>query len=153
MTNSESDFTVTDGVLSFDGNAPFRATVKGRPINSYSGGRKGQKRRDWKEERKAWKKRVTHIVKDERERAQWKPADRYAVTLQFRFCPNYENEKRDVDNYVKPVLDGLRDGLGVDDSRFRILLIRRLDVESKEEGVRIFVSSTGKVPDDTKATH
>lgn len=80
--------------------------------------------------------------------APWNPADRYAVTLQFRFCPTYENERRDIDNYVKPVLNGLDEGLGVDDSNFRILLIQRVrDAKSpKEEGVRMFVSSSGNAP-------
>ena len=68
----------------------------------------------------------------------------------------------DVDNFVKPVLDGLAAGLfypentdsreiprfdihhGVDDSNFWILLIHRLPnpPSHEEEGVRLFVSST-----------
>ena len=149
MPNSESDLTMKDGVLWFTGETkPFCTTVKGRRIiNSTPGGRKRQKRRAWREARKDWIEHVECAVKAERAGAAWDRADRYAVTLQFRFC-RHENERLDVDNYVKPVLDGLALGLGVDDSNFRILLIRRLgDADSpEEEGVRLFVSSSGNAP-------
>ena len=149
MSNSDSDFTMKDGVLSFKGETKtFCTTVKGRRIiNSTPGGRKRQKRRAWREARKDWIKQVECAVKTKRAGAPWIPADRYAVTLQFRFC-RHEKERLDVDNYVKPVLDGLALGLGVDDSNFRILLIHRLpDAETpEEEGVRLFVSSSGNAP-------
>lgn len=84
-------------------------------------------------------------VEAERGKTPWVSEDRYAVTLQFRFC-RHPNQTLDAHNFVKPVLDGLADGLGVDDSNFRILLIHRLrDAGSPEgEGVRLFVSSSGK---------
>ena len=149
------------GVLWFTGETkPFCTTVKGRRIiNSTPGGRKRQKRRAWREARKDWIKQVECAVKTKRAGAPWIPADRYAVTLQFRF--HRRPTKLDVDNYVKPVLDGLAAGLfldkdpgeietfaahhGVDDSNFRILLIHRLpDAETpEEEGICLFVSSTG----------
>ena len=144
MSKPESDLTMIDGVLRFKGEPePVSWWVEGSPINSFAGGRKGPAYQAWNKARHTWVTDVTRAVKAERG-APWSPADRYAVTLQFRFRPAYENEKRDVDNYIKPVLDGLADGLGVDDSNFRILLIHRLpDAESPaEEGVRLFVSST-----------
>ena len=134
MPNSESDFTLKNGVLRFNGEAKTVSTsVKGPVIHS----KHREKLRKWREE-------VTCAVEAERGGAPWIPEDRYAVTLQFRFC-RHENEILDVDNYIKPVLDGLAEGLCVDDSNFRILLIHRLpNAETpEEEGVRLFVSSTG----------
>ena len=133
MSNSESEFTLKDGALRFNGEArSFRATVGGPIINPQT--QPSLRVQDWKE-------KVTRAVKDERGGAQWSPEHLYAVTLQFRIC-RHENQKLDVDNYVKPVLDGLAKGLGVDDSRFRILLIRRLHDDTEPEEVRLFVSST-----------
>lgn len=137
MSNSESDLTLIDGVLTFNGEPePVPWWVEGPIVHPKHGDR-----------RPAWRKKVAAKVNAERGKAPWVPEDRYAVTLQFRFS-RHQNQKLDVDNYVKPVLDGLADGLRVDDSNFRILLIHRLrDAESREEeGVRLFVSSSGKAP-------
>ena len=134
MSNLESDLTLKDGVFRFNGEArSFRATVEGPIIHP--------KHRD---RGPAWKEKVAAEVKAVRGEAPWVPEDRYAVTLQFRFC-RPENQKLDVDNFVKPVLDGLADGLCVDDSRFRILLIHRLPnaETTEEEEVCLFVSSKG----------
>ena len=136
MSLSESEFTLKDGVLRFNGEArSFRATVEGSIINPQT--QPSLRVQDWKE-------KVARAVKAKRGGAQWCSKHRYAVTLQFRFC-RHPNQKLDVDNFVKPVLDGLRDGLCVDDSRFRILLIHRLPnaETTEEEVVCLFVSSTG----------
>jgi len=113
-----------------------------------------------------WKLRLASEVKAKRGR-DWDPDEhgpgehRYAVTLRFRF--RSRPTKLDVDNYVKPVLDGLAAGLflpenrdpsdlrtfaahhGVDDSHFQTLLIRRLldlpdSKEREDEEVHLFVS-------------
>ena len=154
MPNSESDFTMKDGVLRFKGEAKSLCIrVKGPVINSVPSPKRRQELRPWKE-------KVARAVKAKRGGARWVSEDRYAVTVRFRFC-RHENQTLDVDNYVKPVLDGLAAGLfldkdpgeietfaahhGVDDSNFRILLIHRLpDAETpEEEGICLFVSSTG----------
>ncbi|MDE2880492.1 MAG: RusA family crossover junction endodeoxyribonuclease [Acidobacteriota bacterium] len=161
MPNSESDFTLQDGVLRFNDEAKsLRATVEGRIINSAT------KNREWKEQ-------VACTVKAQRG-DQWCSKHLYAVTLQFRF--RQLRTPRDVDNYVKPVLDGLAAGLfleedkflpdghidiptfavhyGVDDSNFRTLLIRRLPDAAntlEQEEVHLFVSRAG-APPDTEAT-
>jgi len=161
MSIPESEFTLKDGVLRFNDEAKRVATsVKGRIINSRSGGRQGSARQAWNRARQAWIRDVACVVKAKRGRDRWCSKHRYAVTLQFRFHPR--PTPLDVDNYVKPVLDGLAAGLfsekdpadietfaahnGVDDSNFRTLLIRRLpdlpDDQEPEE-VRLFVSSTG----------
>ena len=157
MSNSESDFTMKDGVLRFRGKPePVPWWVEGPVVNSVT---------ERKEKLREWKERVALAVRDKRGGDPWCPDHLYAVTVQFHFRP-LRNQKLDVDNFVKPVLDGLAAGLflpedkdprdlptfaahhGVDDSNFRILLIHRLrDQEPPEEGgVRLFVSTTGKAP-------
>lgn len=157
MTKSETDFTLKDEVLTFDTEAsPFRVTVKGPIIKTD------------KEQTHDWKVRVACAVRTKRRRI-WCPDHQYAVTLQFRFAPRADpSQEGDVDNYIKPVLDGLAAGLflsddqdprdlprekwnrnttkELDDSNFRTLLICRLDdlPDGKgvdEEEVCLFVSS------------
>ena len=151
MPNSESDLTMEHGVLRFKCDPkPVSWWVEGPVINSAT---------EHREKLREWKVKLARAVKEERG-GGWNPEHLYAVTLQFRFHPR--PTKLDVDNYVKPVLDGLAAGLflpdgtdpgeverfdvhhGVDDSNFRILLIQRLlDAKSREEEeVRLFVSST-----------
>ena len=158
MSNSESDFELEDGVLSFKGEAKSLCVrVKGTVIHFDPSPKRQQ-------EFRPWKVKVARIVKAKRGGDPWCSRHLYAVTLQFRFHPR--TQELDVDNYVKPVLDGLAAGLflpedtdpadvwpfdshhDVDDSNFRILLIHRLrDVETpKEEEVLLFVSSSGKPP-------
>ena len=156
MSNSENNFSVSDGVVRFNEEANrFSTWVQGPIIHTKAAEKLGD-----------WKKRLASIVKAKRD-ARWKSCHLHAVTLEFRFCPPNKEGQRDVDNYVKPVLDGLAAGLflpddkdpahlerfdvyhgGVDDSSFRILLIHRLpDAETpEEEGVRLFVSSSGNAP-------
>jgi len=157
MANSESGLTMKDGVLMFKGQPePVPWWVKGPVINSVT---------EHKKKLREWKEKVALAVKDRRGGDPWCSDHLYAVTLQFHFRP-LRNQKQDVDNFVKPVLDGLAAGLflsedqdvreiptfaaqhGVDDSNFRILLIHRLrNAETEaEEGVRLFVSSTGNAP-------
>ena len=172
MSILESEVALKGGVLRFNDEAKRVATrVKGRIINSVPSPKRRQELRPWKD-------KVALAIRDVRGRAPWDAEDRYAVTLQFRFR-HRPNQKLDVDNYVKPVLDGLAAGLflredinpsdrrdlptyaahhGVDDSNFRILLIRRLTdlhdgKESEDEEVHLFVSNTERVqePDASPA--
>ena len=108
----------------------------------------------------AWKLKVASDVRSKRGVTQWDPADRYAVTLGFSFCPQLHGggaQELDVENYVKPTLDALAAGLfsepgedlasiprwDYDDSNFSTLLIHRLpDAPTADvEGVAIFVSA------------
>ncbi|MDE3260863.1 MAG: RusA family crossover junction endodeoxyribonuclease [Acidobacteriota bacterium] len=152
MPNSESDVTLTrDGVLRFKGEAePDPWWAQGQPIPN-SQRYKKKKRTEYQR----WKDCIRAAVKAKCEEvgAKWTSSDRYAVTLHFRFCQRpYPPHEPDLDNCVKPVLDGLKEGLGVDDRKFRTLLIRHLYVNSKEEeGVCIFVS-TADSPANTEAT-
>ena len=158
MPNSENDSTLKDRVLRFDGEAAsFSETVNGPILNFASKDKEGLRE---------WKVRLARAVQARRGR-DWDPDEhppnehRYAVTLRFRF--QSRPTKLDVDNYVKPVLDGLAAGLflpenedpgdlstfaahnGVDDSHFRTLLIRRLPdlpdgKEREDEEVHLFIS-------------
>ena len=156
MSILESEFTLKDGVLRFNEEAnSISKWVKG-PIIKFTSPQSEKLRK--------WMVRLARAVKAKRG-GDWCSDCLHTVTLEFRFCPP-PKEKRDVDNYVKPVLDGLAAGLflpentdpgeverydidhGVDDSNFRILLIHRLpNAETpEEEGVRLFVSTTGNAP-------
>ena len=168
MLNSESDFTISDGVLKFkDEHRSFPAPlwVEGEPIHSH--------RKDKKSALRRRKECVACAVKADRGGAPWDRTHLYAITLEFRFRRRpHSSQEGDVDNYVKGVLDALAAGLflpesedpcdlpetwamkdGVDDSNFRILLIRRLpNAETpEEEGVRLFVSTTGRPAENDAA--
>lgn len=156
MSKSTSSFSLTDGVLKFEEETKSLSTwVPGPVISTFT--RQTRSLREWKE-------RVACVVKKER-KAKWNSKILYAVTLEFRFDPESRPILPDVDNCIKPVLDGLAAGLflpeekaicelstfathhGVDDSKFRILLIHRLcdATPPEKEGVRLFVSTNGKV--------
>lgn len=156
MSNSTSSFSLTDGVLKFKEETKSLSTwVPGPVISTFT--RQTRSLREWKE-------RVACVVKKER-KAKWNSKVLYAVTLEFRFDPESRSILPDVDNCIKPVLDGLAAGLFlkeeknicdlptfaahhcVDDANFRILLIHRLaNAETPEdEGVRLFVSTNGQV--------
>ena len=155
MSNSETNFSLSAGVIKFREEAKSVSTsVKGPIINSAPNKKQKRALRHWKE-------KVACAAKDVRGEAKWNPRDLYAVTLEFRFHRHPE-QKLDVDNFIKPVLDGVGAGLflpedtdprellrfddyhGVDDSNFWILLIHRLPnpPTPEEEGIRLFVSST-----------
>ncbi|MDE2836464.1 MAG: hypothetical protein OXL97_03010 [Chloroflexota bacterium] len=106
----------------------------------------------------AWKVRVASAVKAVRGEERWDPADTYAITLAFKFhLPNHGNQRLDVENFVKPVIDALAAGLfcppqinprdilhwDYDDSNFNTLLVHRLpDAATRgAEGVTLSVSS------------
>ncbi len=105
-----------------------------------------------------WKERVVAAVQKRRGEAAWNPESEFAITLVLKFCPQLHggHQKLDVENFIKPIIDGLAAGLfcepgtepsdikrfDYDDSNFDLLLIQRLpDVrEPSEEGVAINVS-------------
>ncbi|MYA50814.1 MAG: RusA family crossover junction endodeoxyribonuclease [Chloroflexi bacterium] len=103
-----------------------------------------------------WKVQVATAVKAERGGEPWSSEDDYVVMLEYGFhLPSHWNQHLDVENYVKPVLDGLAAGLfcstdreladiriwNYPDHNFRTLLIHRLPhVQSEyEESVDISV--------------
>ena len=160
MSPSEGEFSLSAGVIRFKEEAnAVSMGIQGPIINSVPSNKKRKKKK--KQALRDWKEKVACAVKAERGGAPWSPHDLYAVTLEFRFH-RHPNQILDVDNFVKPVLDGLAAGLfcpedtdpreiprfdinhGVDDSNFRTLLIHRSpDAPSRDqERVDVFVSST-----------
>lgn len=109
----------------------------------------------------AWKREIAAQVKAARGDGPWDASRRYAISLAMRFCPAlHGNQPLDVENFVKPVLDGLAAGLfcppeqtpraigrfAYDDSGFATLFIHRLPDAARpdDEGVAIRVSATAR---------
>lgn len=114
---------------------------------------------DRKDEQLAWKRTIAAEVKGARGGGPWDVRQRYAISLAMRFCPALHGNRSDpdVENFAKPVLDGLAAGLccspdqdpqaierfNYDDSGFATLFIHRLpDAPGPDgEGVAIRVSA------------
>ena len=115
-----------------------------------------------KDEQLAWKRMIAAEVKGTRGDGPWDARQRYAISLAMRFCPALHGNRSDfdVENFVKPVLDGLAAGLfcppdqnpraiarfNYDDSGFGTLFIHRLpDAPGPDdEGVAIRVSAAAR---------
>ncbi len=115
-----------------------------------------------KDEQLAWKRTIAAEVKGARGGGPWDAHQRYAISLAMRFCPALHGNRSDfdVENFVKPVLDGLAAGLfcppdqnpraigrfNYDDSGFATLFIHRLPDASRpdDEGVAIRVSAAAR---------
>ena len=170
MPNTESEFTLKDGVLRFkhEANSFPPTTVKGLKGKIIRFNRSHEQKQREPRALEEWEVEVARAVKAKRAGVPWNSAHRYAVTLQFRFRQRqHRSQEGDLDNYVKPVLDGLAAGLflpedtdpgdvwpftvhrGVNDQNFRTLLIRRVDDlndDNEPEEVRLFVSRCGNAP-------
>ncbi|MCY4581358.1 MAG: hypothetical protein OXE50_00945 [Chloroflexi bacterium] len=148
---TDDDLVLRDGVVEFARPArpPLSVRVNGSAINSIT---------ERAQALQAWKVRVASAVKAVRGGEPWKTADTYAVTLAFTFYPpNHGNQRLDLDNFVKPVIDALAAGLfcpaqinprdiprwDYDDSNFNTLLVQRLPDATTMggEGVTVSVSS------------
>ena len=122
--------------------------VSGKIVNSIT---------ERKDAQLEWKRRIASEVRDARAGGPWDRGQRYAISLAMRFCPaRHGNQPLDVENFVKPVLDGLAAGLfsspgqdpraierfNYDDSNFSTLFIHRLPDAAlpDDEGVAISVS-------------
>ena len=109
-----------------------------------------------------WKRRIASEVREARGGGPWDTGQRYAISLTLRFCPSLHGHRSDLDveNFVKPVLDGLAAGLfsppgqdpraierfNYDDSNFSTLFIHRLPdaTRPEDEGVAISVSAAAR---------
>lgn len=126
--------------------------VSGEIVNSITTSRRA------KDAQLEWKRRIASEVREVRGGGPWDAGQRYAISLNFRFCPaRHGNQPLDVENFVKPVLDGLAAGLfsppgqdpraierfKFDDSNFSTLFIHRLPDATRpdDEGVAISVSA------------
>ncbi|MXY22656.1 MAG: hypothetical protein F4Y49_15135 [Dehalococcoidia bacterium] len=119
-----------------------------------------------KDRLQSWKVAVSSKVKSERGGKAWNTQAQYAIAISFSFFAADHGYRRrrdgqcelDVENFVKPVVDGLAAGLfcdndkdpnriehwNYDDSNFNTLLIHRLPDadEPEDEGIAISVSSS-----------
>ena len=101
---------------------------------------------------------MTCKVKQERGDGPWDPGHEYAISLALRFHPGYHGGRTlDVENFIKPILDGIAAGIfcnastdpstinrwNFDDSNFNTLLVHRLPDTGvpRGEGVSIFVAA------------
>ena len=108
----------------------------------------------------SWKARIASEVKCKRGEQAWNRNAKFAISIDFRFnMANHRNQKLDLDNFVKPVIDAVAGGLFCDnetdleniekwkfpDHNFYTLLIHRLtDAPRRDgEGVAICVSASG----------
>ncbi len=135
---------------------PLRLPIMGYVANSIA----------TRETVKPWKVTVASKIKAARGMGPWDPQLYYAISIGFSFHPQSHGNRRrsdgqvhlDVENFVKPVIDGLAAGLfcdndkdpsrielwNYDDSNFNTLLIHRLPDAAKpeDEGIAISVSSS-----------
>ena len=142
------DWTVPSLEFTNPARAPLRLPVTGIIINSIT---------ERKDSLQAWKVKIASEVKAARE-TPWDPGNEYAITLSLSFYPaNHGNQRSDVENFIKPILDGLAAGLfcdpqtdpnniphwNYDDSNFNTLLIHRLpDATARDkEGIAICASA------------
>lgn len=108
-----------------------------------------------------WKQRIASEVRDARGGGPWDAGQRYAISLALRFCPAlHGNRPLDVENFVKPVLDGLAAGLfsppgqdprlirrfNYDDSNFSTLFIHRLPDAARPDGEGVAISVSAAAP-------
>ena len=120
--------------------------VKGKIINSITDNGVGQKE---------WKLKVAARVLAERKRlsTEYDKERHYCITLGFRFYP-FRRGTFDVENYIKPVLDGIAAGLFEEDimnikrfdfadHNFRSIFFSRLEDASniEQEGVAVIITA------------
>ncbi len=122
--------------------------IEGKIINSVVDSNKKQQLLEWKQ-------KITKSVFDERNDRNFSSDSQYIISLSFRFSPSlHGNMKLDIENYLKPILDGIVAGLfcskeqdltqiirfDYDDSNFNTLFIEKLDdCNSEDEGLVITI--------------
>ena len=153
-------WTVPTLELPESGSAYLNLPIMGYIANSIPTSQAGKKRLD------NWKVSVASEVKAVRGQQAWNPQVQYAIAISFSFNPQLHGNRRrsdgqvhlDVENFVKPVVDGLAAGLfcdndmdpnhielwNYDDSNFNTLLIHRLPdaINPGNEGIAVCVSSS-----------
>lgn len=111
-----------------------------------------------REKLQRWKRQISMEIKSKRGKQAHDSKNHYVVSLGMRFhTKNHGDGQIDVDNFIKPILDGIAAGLfcdenddlsiinsynQFDDSNFRHLYVERIvnNEPQKEEGVSIVVS-------------
>lgn len=111
-----------------------------------------------REKLQRWKRQIAMEIKSKRGKQAHDPKNHYIVSLGMRFnAMNHGDGQIDLDNFIKPILDGIAAGLfcgenddlstiekynQFNDSNFRHLYVERVinGEPQKEEGVSITVS-------------
>ena len=140
-------------VLFADADDGLELRVSGTIINSVP---------DRKDAQLDWKRRIASEVRDARGGGPWDAGQRYAISLALRFCPALHGHRSDfdVENFIKPVLDGLAAGLfsppeqdprlikrfDYDDSNFSTLFIHRLSDAARPDGEGVAISVSAAAP-------
>jgi len=127
------------------GKLVLKKVIRGKIINSIT---------QHKIELLNWKQKIAENISKAKIIAEPKAYSIYAVSLSFRFHQkHHSSNKLDVENYIKPVIDGIAAGLfsknpksitkfNFDDSNFKHLLIEKLDspLNPSDEGIAIVVT-------------
>lgn len=137
-------------LASEDGKRIVEIPIKGIIANSVPTSEIGKKRLI------DWKRLVASEVKNTRKFENVNSNDIFVISIGLQFCHSYHgNQKLDLDNFIKPLLDSIAAGLfckpednplkfnrfDYDDSNFKYLFVYRLPdtKDEKEEGVIVFV--------------
>lgn len=99
-----------------------------------------------------WKRKIAKSIYDKRSN-RLDSAQNYSISLGLRFNPERIGMKFDIENYLKPIYDGIAAGLfsendpsqldkfEYDDSNFKYLLTMRLiDAAAIEEGIILSIA-------------
>lgn len=130
-------------------NTIFQKFISGKIINSVVDSNRKQELLEWK---RKIAKSIFILLNDK----SISPDRNHAISLSIQFSPTlHGNAKLDVENYVKPIVDGIAAGLfcsnnqdplkidkfDYDDSNFNKLFVEKLDdCNSKDEGLIITIA-------------
>lgn len=105
-----------------------------------------------------WKRKIAIDTKLHRGNVVFNPDNQYALSIGMKFHPyTHGNQKLDLDNFIKPIIDGIAAGLfsndgenlsqlskynQFDDSNFQFIFMERLpDAKAEsQEGISVIVS-------------
>lgn len=124
----------------------LQKTIRGRIINSIDSSKNSLE----------WKRKIAKLIYDSRRGANFSSDCNYAISLSMRFLPSlHGNHKLDVENFTKPILDGIAAGLfcpikqdplqitrfNYDDSNFNTLFIEKFEEQvTSDDSVIITIS-------------
>jgi len=130
------------------GSKIFQKIIRGKIINSVPSPNDQPKLTPWKQN-------IAKAVFDSKNQGYFSPENHYAISLSMKFCPSlHGNHKLDVENYIKPILDGIAAGLfcpkeqdptqivkfNYDDSNFDKLFVEKLPNALDEKDELIVIS-------------
>ncbi len=135
-----------------DGLRALNQPITGYIANAIVDGQRG------KERQRRWKVKVASAVRGGRGPQPWNSGDNFAISVGMSFhLGNHGYQSLDIENFIKPILDGLAAGLfceadtdlnrierfDYDDSNFNTLFVHRLDdsPSPRLEGIALSVSS------------